>query len=626
MQGVNYTRNTVLVALCLALGINTSAIAGSFSRAWVTVERSGKISKAIKRAWQDSPLFPELIAKSTEKRLGSISAHDLEKLIAKNPDSAAISNLRWRKLFRLGRANWHQDFLFLYRQTDDVELNCYKLEARYRLKQETETDEREALRLWTHGKSQPKACDTLFSIIRKKGLITKEARLRRIDNALENGQLRLARWLAKPLDHSAKKHINAWVQARRQPAKFLTRKGGDFPQWVDMAASRLARRNPDQLLSLIKDRKIQDSVRERAILGAARTLAINLDPAASPLLKMELPSHPILNHWRVRYFIHFQKWPEVLNAISRLSSEEQKEIEWNYWTSRSLAMTGSPDLAFEGFQKVAQSNSWYGFLAADYLNTPYDLSAKSRRPANSLVSDVNRRTDVTVARLLFEEGLTVMARRQWDFVIGRLNEEEQKAAAILANRWNWHSRSAVTAHQSGLTDDYELRYPLAFEKPLRNAARRHDISLSWLSGLMRSESLFMHDIRSPAGALGLMQVMPRTGRQTAKHLNLKWRGNRTLINPSTNIRIGSYYLAKQLNQFGHPALATAAYNAGPHRVKKWIPDSTMPLDVWVASIPFTETRNYVQRVLTAQVIYEWRYNSAIRRLDSVAAPQITKKH
>ena len=626
MQGVNYTRNTVLVALCLALGINTSAIAGSFSRAWVTVERSGKISKAIKTAWQDSPLFPELIAKSTEKRLGSISAHDLEKLIAKNSDSAAISNLRWRKLFRLGRANWHQDFLFLYRQTDDVELNCYKLEARYRLKQETETDEREALRLWTHGKSQPKACDTLFSIIRKKGLITKEARLRRIDNALENGQLRLARWLAKPLDHSAKKHINAWVQARRQPAKFLTRKGGDFPQWVDMAASRLARRNPDQLLSLIKDRKIQDSVRERAILGAARTLAINLDPAASPLLKMELPSHPILNHWRVRYFIHFQKWPEVLNAISRLSSEEQKEIEWNYWTSRSLAMTGSPDLAFEGFQKVAQSNSWYGFLAADYLNTPYDLSAKSRRPANSLVSDVNRRTDVTVARLLFEEGLTVMARRQWDFVIGRLNEEEQKAAAILANRWNWHSRSAVTAHQSGLTDDYELRYPLAFEKPLRNAARRHDISLSWLSGLMRSESLFMHDIRSPAGALGLMQVMPRTGRQTAKHLNLKWRGNRTLINPSTNIRIGSYYLAKQLNQFGHPALATAAYNAGPHRVKKWIPESTMPLDVWVASIPFTETRNYVQRVLTAQVIYEWRYNSAIRRLDSVAAPQITKKH
>jgi soluble lytic murein transglycosylase len=253
------------------------------------------------------------------------------------------------------------------------------------------------------------------------------------------------------------------------------------------------------------------------------------------------------------------------------------------------------------------------------------LRPKSERPNKPLIDAVNNRTDVTVARLLFEEGLSVMARRQWDFVIGRLSEEEQKAAAILANRWNWHSRSAVTAHQSGLTDDYELRYPRAFEKPLKNAAKRHDISLSWLSGLMRSESLFMHDIRSPAGALGLMQVMPRTGRQTAKELNLKWRGNRTLINPSTNIRIGSYYLAKQLNRFGHPALATAAYNAGPHRVKQWMPDQAMPLDVWVASIPFTETRNYVQRVLTAQVIYEWRYNGAITRLDEVAAPQITSK-
>jgi soluble lytic murein transglycosylase len=541
------------------------------------------------------------------------------------PDSAAIANLRWKKLFRLGRADWHEDFLFLYRPTDNVKLNCYKLEAKFRLKQDTETDHREALRLWTHGKSQPTDCDTLFSIIKKRGFITKEVRLRRIDNALESRQLQLARWLAKPLDKSATQHINAWAQARRQPDKFLTKQAEKFPEWVDMAASRLASRNPDKLLALIKDRKIPDSVRQSAILGAARTMAINLDPAAAPLLRMDLPSHPILNHWRVRYFIHYQEWADVLTAIAKLSPEERGEIEWNYWASRALAMTGNSDLAFEGFRKVAESNSWYGFLAADYLGIPYDLRPKSKRPTASLIDAVNNRTDVTVARLLFEEGLTVMARRQWDFVIGRLNEEEQKAAAILANRWNWHSRSAVTAHQSGLTDDYELRYPRAFEKPLKNAAKRHDISLSWLSGLMRSESLFMHDIRSPAGALGLMQVMPRTGRQTAKELNLKWRGTRTLTNPSTNIRIGSYYLAKQLNRFGHPALATAAYNAGPHRVKQWMPDKATPLDVWVASIPFTETRNYVQRVLTAQVIYEWRYNGTITRLDEVAAPQITSK-
>ena len=625
MQGISYTIKTVAILSCLTVSGVTNVSANTFSRAWVTVERTGKISQSIKRTWKDSPLYPELIAKSTEKRLGSISAQDLEKLIQQYPDSAAIANLRWKKLFRLGRANWHKDFLFLYRPTDNVKLNCYKLEAKFRLKKDTDKDHREALRLWTHGKSQPKDCDTLFSIIQKRELITKEVRLRRINNALENRQLQLARWLAKSLDKSATDHINAWAQARRRPAKFLTTRAGEFPEWVDMAASRLASKNPDKLLSLIKDRKIPDSVRQQAILGTARTMAINLDPAAASLLRMDLPSNPILDHWRVRFFIHFQEWPDVLMAISKLSPEERGEIEWNYWVSRALAMTGNPDLAFGGFRKAAESSSWYGFLSADYLGIPYDLRPKSKRPSVFSIDTVDQRIDITIARLLFEEGLTVMARRQWDFVIGRLTEEEQKAAAILANRWNWHSRSAVTAHQSGLTDDYELRYPNAFETPLKNAAKRHDISLSWLSGLMRSESLFMHDIRSPAGALGLMQVMPRTGRQTAKELNLKWRGNRTLINPSTNIRIGSYYLAKQLNRFGHPALATAAYNAGPHRVKRWMPDKPMPLDVWVASIPFTETRNYVQRVLTAQVIYEWRYNGVITRLDEVVAPQITSK-
>jgi soluble lytic murein transglycosylase len=617
-----------LPRLALAIGLWLSAagaVADSFSRAWITVEGSGRISDAIKTAWQDSLLYPELIAEATSQRLGQISAQDLEALMQKYPDSVAIANLRWRKLFRLGRANWHEDFLFLYRQTDNVKLNCFKLEARLKLDRDTTADRREALRIWTHGRSRPKECDPLFAMMEERDWITDEVRLQRIDEALAKGQLRLARWLAKKLDRSATGHIDSWAQARSNPARFLTRQADQYPEWVDMAASRLARRNPDQILELIRDRKVPDSAREAAIVGAARTMAINRDPAAAPLLRMDLPEHPVLDHWRVRYFIHFQQWNDVLKSIAQMPPATRGEIEWTYWSSRALAMTGSADLAFEGFRTVAESNSWYGFLAADYLGLPYDLRPKSTRPSEAMIARVDQRTDVTVAKLLFQAGLNVMARRQWDFTLGRLSEDQQKAAAILANRWNWYSRSAVTAHQSGLTDDYELRYPLAYEKPLRTAADREGVSLTLLSGLMRSESLFMFDVRSPAGALGLMQIMPRTGRQTARQLNLRWRGNRSLINPSTNIRIGSFYLAEQLKRFGHPAMAAAAYNAGPHRVNQWMPETAMPLDAWVASIPFRETRNYVQRVLGAQVIYEWRYTGAITRLDMLADSQIRRK-
>lgn len=612
---------TLTACVCFAAPV----YADNFSRAWVTVERSGRISPQLEKAWKDSPLYPELIAEATEKRLGQTAAKDLETLMLTYPDSAAIANLRWKKLVRLGRANWHEDYLLLFQQTDSVELNCYALEAKFVLKRDTDADRRDAIRLWTHGKSQPKACDPLFAILERGGYLTDAIRLRRIDNALEANQLQLARWLAKPLKKSATGHIDAWDLARRTPETYFKQKAKAYPEWAEMAANRLTRSNPDRMLALLKERKIPESVREKAILGTALVMVMNADPAVTPLLKMQLPPHPVLDIWRIRFFIAQQNWPQVLDAISRLSPDQQGELEWTYWASRALTMTGSADLALDGFQKVALSNSWYGFLAADHLQAPYDLTPKTTRPDEAIINQVATRTDVEVARLLFDEGLTVMARRQWDFVLGRLTETEQQAAAILANRWNWHSRSAVTAHQSGLTDDYELRYPLAYEMPLKRASDAHDLSLSLLSGLMRSESLFMHDIRSPAGALGLMQVMPRTGRQVAKRLNIRWRGNNTLINPSTNIRIGSFYLAEQLKRFGHPALAAAAYNAGPHRVSRWLPDDPVPLDVWVAAVPFTETRNYIQRVLGAQVIYEWRYNARLTRLTELAAPLIAKK-
>lgn len=618
-----FARSIATLTACVCFA--TPVYADNFSRAWVTVERSGRISPQLEKAWKDSPLYPELVAEATEKRLGQTAAKELEALMATYPDSAAIANLRWKKLFRLGRANWHEDYLLLFQQADSVELNCYALEAKFVLKRDTDADRRDAIRLWTHGKSQPKACDPLFAILDRNGHLTDAIRLRRIDNALEANQLQLARWLAKPLKKSVTGHIDAWDLARRKPEAYFKQKAKAYPEWAEMAANRLTRSNPDRMLALLKDRKIPESVREKAILGTALVMVMNADPAVAPLLEMQLPPHPVLDIWRIRFFIAQQNWPQVLDAISRLSPDQQGELEWTYWASRALTMTGSADLALEGFQKVALSNSWYGFLAADHLRAPYDLTPKTTRPDEAIINQVAARTDVEVARLLFDEGLTVMARRQWDFVLGRLTETEQQAAAILANRWNWHSRSAVTAHQSGLTDDYELRYPLAYEVPLKRASDAHDLSLSLLSGLMRSESLFMHDIRSPAGALGLMQVMPRTGRQVAKRLNIRWRGNNTLINPTTNIRIGSFYLAEQLKRFGHPALAAAAYNAGPHRVSRWLPDDPVPLDVWVAAVPFTETRNYIQRVLGAQVIYEWRYNARLTRLTELAAPLIAKK-
>ena len=113
-----------------------------------------------------------------------------------------------------------------------------------------------------------------------------------------------------------------------------------------------------------------------------------------------------------------------------------------------------------------------------------------------------------------------------------------------------------------------------------------------------------------------MQLMPATGRDVAKELRLPYAGLATLVDPESNIRLGTTYLGKMAKRYGgNQVLATAAYNAGPHRVDRWLPDiGTIDARVWIENIPYNETRKYVKRVLAAQAIFHWRMTGKIRRL------------
>ena len=147
-------------------------------------------------------------------------------------------------------------------------------------------------------------------------------------------------------------------------------------------------------------------------------------------------------------------------------------------------------------------------------------------------------------------------------------------------------------------------------------------------GLVRAESAFIEDISSPVGALGLMQVMPRTGRSVAKKIGIKNFKKSKLRRAETNVPIGSAYMKMMLNKFnGNIILATAAYNAGPHRVLKWLPKKVCAEnpDIWIELIPFNETRKYVRRVLYFSIVYDWRFKMAIKPMKDRMA-QITTRN
>ena len=220
------------------------------------------------------------------------------------------------------------------------------------------------------------------------------------------------------------------------------------------------------------------------------------------------------------------------------------------------------------------------------------------------------------ARELFLVGQDSRGRSEWDAVILHLSNDEKLQAAVLADRWGWHSRAIAAVASSGEYDDLSIRYPLPYQASFEEFSTRANISSTWAYGIARSESLFMRDVKSRAGAVGLMQLMPATGRDVAREIKLPYSGLTTLVDPRSNIRLGTSYLGQMATRYGgNQVLATAAYNAGPHRVDRWLPENgSLDARIWIENIPFNETRKYVKRVLAAQTIFHWRMTGQIRRL------------
>ncbi len=279
------------------------------------------------------------------------------------------------------------------------------------------------------------------------------------------------------------------------------------------------------------------------------------------------------------------------------------------------------------FMQLATERGYYGFMAADRMGVAYQFQHESTAVDESMLLEIAARTDLVRAREWFLVGMHSKGRTEWARAVHGLDPTERVHATVLAHRWGWHSRAIATAAQSGLMDDLTIRYPTSVVDWFESTAATALADSALILGVARTESLFMPDVGSSAGALGLMQIMPATGRRTARELNLRYRGRATLLDPYSNVRLGSHYLGHLLERFAeNPVLATAAYNAGPHRVERWLPEGTvLPADIWIDTIPFRETRRYVRRVLTSQAIFRWRMDGSLHRI-TTSMPPVPPRH
>lgn len=581
----------------------------------------------------DYVLAPYLEYFYLDRHLRSVDSGRLASFLDENPDLPVAGQLRASYLQHQGRRGRWREFLQFYRPTADAELRCYKLRAEKALDGIDSPWLDSARELWLVGRSQPNACDPVFAELYKRDAISADQVWQRITLLIEAGDDRLAEQFRTHLDPARREWLDYWLAAHRQPRAVLRRPGfplvGPFAAHViTHALHRLGRIEPDAALEFLEEYAQGELLTSVHKAELARCIALRAaysqDPRALTWLDA-LPAEVVTDEvleWTARMALRNQDWPRLVTAIEALPADAQKDPQWRYWRAHALAATGRNDDAQRLFVSIATERNYYGFLAADRLQLPYNLNhvptAVSRESLAAIASDpgLNR------AREFYRLGLNTNARREWYAAMDRFDRSQQGQAAVLALEWGWYDRAVITANKAGLEDDLSLRFPTPYRDRVDHYSRLNHLEPHITYAIVRKESAFRADAVSPVGALGLMQVMPQTGKQVARQLKLRSPSRNALLDVDTNLKLGGAYLRAMLDQYdGNLVLAAAAYNAGPHRVADWLDrNAGLPPAVWIEAISYYETRDYVKSILAFAAVFDSQLNGTPGRLSKYLMP------
>jgi soluble lytic murein transglycosylase len=591
---------------------------------------TGQFARLSQRS-RDYILHPYLEYEYLKDRLAVTPPETVQRFLQENPEAAVSDLLRRKWLHHLAdRGQWDRFFQVYQNVDDDIELRCHRLGRQLKTSYELSSVLAEIEQLWLTGNRLPATCEPVFGAWHKAGHLTDELVWARIKLAMERRNVSLARALKAYLPTTDRVWVDRWAAMHQDPLRALRARSYPLDTAYAQAIAvhgviRLGYKDPTVAMEEWQRLKAQPDVafsqadedqvlRTLGILAAQGHLPVALDwlTAVSPENTDEN-----LRHWRLRTAIRAAEWPTAQRLWSTLTAAEQRDGQWRYWRARIWEKLGDAKAANQLYAELAKERSYYGFLAADRLGQAYAMQHTSVAVSADEQAALLSRPGIRMAQELYALGDSAAARRQWNWTTKRMGNRELQVAAVIAAQWGWHDRAILTVNKTDHLDDLELRFPLLYRHIVETNAQENRIDPGWVYGVMRQESAFITDARSPVGALGLMQLMPSTGRLAGRRLKLPIRDNNTIIKVENNVRLGAHYLRTVLDVHGgHQVLATAAYNAGPNRVRDWMPEGALDADVWVESIPYTETRNYVKNVMGFTTVYDYRLGNLRSRLEN----------
>lgn len=564
---------------------------------------------ALKVKLKDYPLYPYLIFIQLKQQWPYVNSGEIDQFLQTYNDTPLAVKLRADWLAYLAKKQDWQHFIHYYQPIYGTPFQCYYLQSLLATQQKSLAFKKIAS-LWLEVNSSPSVCRRVFSRWEQSGGLNSYLIWKKLDQAMSKNNVNVIQHVAQFLPPAQRQQVRRWYQVQRYPLLIEHSNQFDPDNTIDrkillFGLKRLANKYPIALAEdwpqLSKAYALNEVEKQSILADLAVSLARRGDNAAGDWLKKIKPAYAdaTLREWRVRNSLLQGQWDQVLFWLDRLSHKEQQSACWRYWRARALAETKHTAAANSIYANLAKEVDYYGVLASQRLKLNYHPTTCNILGDRAALGN---NPNIQRAKELMALGFVGEARQEWLWALDSLSIPERQAAAQLAKQWGWYDLAIVGASKANIHNDIKLRFPFAYRRRVLSAARKTHLNSAWVWAIMRQESAFMWNAKSSAGALGLMQIMPNTGKQLARRLALR---RVDLLDPEQNIRLGSIYLRQLLKLFdGNATLATASYNVGPTRIKHFQGlYQRLPKDVWVEILPWKETRDYVKSVRLARSIY-----------------------
>lgn len=575
--------------------------------------------QALMPTLKDYPLYPYLEYRQITDDLMNQPTVTVNNFIQANPTLPPARNLQSRFVNELARReDWRGLLAFSPEKPGTTEAQCNYYYAKWATGQQEEAWVG-AKDLWLTGKSQPNACDSLFGAWRASGKQDPLAYLERIRLAMKAGNTRLVTALAGQMPSDYQTISSAVIGLANDPNSVLTfaRSTGatDFTrQMAAVAFTSVARDDVENarlmIPQLVQAQQLnEEQTQELRDIVAWRLMGTDVTDEQArwrddAIMRSNSTS---LVERRVRMALGTGDRRGLNTWLARLPMDAKEKDEWRYWQADLLLERGRDDEAKAILHTLMQQRGFYPMAAAQRLGEEYTLKI-DKAPANANPA-LTQGPEMARVRELMYWNMDNTARSEWaNLVTSRTTDEKaQLARYAFDNRWWDLSVQATIAGK--LWDHLEERFPLAYKDLFDRYTSGKDIPKSYAMAIARQESAWNPKVRSPVGASGLMQIMPGTATHTVKMFNIPgYSSPSQLLDPDTNINIGTSYLQYVYQQFGNNRIfSSAAYNAGPGRVRTWLGNSAGRIDAvaFVESIPFSETRGYVKNVLAYDAYYRY---------------------